>query len=116
MRLIDVDALFEGKPPIKVILSGMLDSKDAARILNDAIKVYHDSLVNAPIIDAVPVVRCGVCKWYDSEFYICSKCGAGVERDFYCADGEVKQNDQPRRDRASAQHDRQNAGRVAKAL
>lgn len=39
-------------------------------------------------IDAVPVVRCGDCKWYDSAFYACSKCGVCVNRDFYCADGE----------------------------
>lgn len=43
----------------------------------------------APTIDAVPVVRCGQCKWYDSAFYACSKCGVCVNRDFYCADGEA---------------------------
>lgn len=38
--------------------------------------------------DCVPVVRCKDCKWYDSAFYACSKCGVCVNRDFYCADGE----------------------------
>lgn len=40
-----------------------------------------------PAVDAVPVVRCGDCRWYDSAFYACSKCGVCVNRDFYCADG-----------------------------
>lgn len=40
-----------------------------------------------PAVDAVPVVRCGECRWYDSAFYCCSKCGVCVNRDFYCADG-----------------------------
>lgn len=40
-----------------------------------------------PALDVQPVVRCGDCKWYDSAFYACSKCGVCVNRDFYCADG-----------------------------
>lgn len=43
---------------------------------------------NAPALDVVPVVRCGDCRWYDSAFYVCSKCGVCVNRDFFCADGE----------------------------
>lgn len=34
------------------------------------------------------IVTCGDCKWYDSAFYVCSKCGVCVNRDFFCADGE----------------------------
>ena len=48
-------------------------------------------ILKLPTIDAVPVVRCGDCKWYDSAFFVCSKCGVCVNRDFFCADGEKEQ-------------------------
>lgn len=47
-----------------------------------------DVVEGYPALDAVPVVRCGDCRWYDSAFYACSKCGVCVNRDFYCANGE----------------------------
>lgn len=60
--------------------------------LYQSIKKLHNSIIEVietePALDAVPVVRCGDCKWYDSAFYACSKCGVCVNRDFYCADGE----------------------------
>lgn len=45
-------------------------------------------IAHTPTINAVEVVRCKDCKWYDSAFYVCSKCGVCVDRDFFCADGE----------------------------
>ena len=53
------------------------DYAKTAELLNDL-----------PAIDAVPVVRCKDCRWYDSAFCTCSKCGVCLNFDFYCADGE----------------------------
>ena len=48
----------------------------------------------APTIDAVPVVRCRDCQWFDAngDYYdaYCDKNGISVEEDFFCADGERK--------------------------
>lgn len=75
MRPIDADALFEHKV-----------YAETPTISGDFVPGFV--IDRAPTIDAVPVVRCGDCKWYDSAFYACSKCGVCVNRDFYCADGE----------------------------
>ena len=44
--------------------------------------------------DAVPVVRCRDCQWFDAngDYYdaYCDKNGISVEEDFFCADGERK--------------------------
>lgn len=69
MRVIDADDLSERVPWI-------------------VSRIMKHNLDLAPTIDAVPVVRCGECRRYDSELYVCSKCGVCVNRDFYCADGE----------------------------
>lgn len=50
-------------------------------------RTLQEAIMQYPAVDAVPVVRCGECRWYDSAFYCCSKCGVCVNRDFYCADG-----------------------------
>ena len=51
----------------------------------------------APTIDAVPVVRCRDCQWFDAngDYYdaYCDKNGISVEEDFFCADGERKDGD-----------------------
>lgn len=45
-------------------------------------------------VDAVPVVRCRDCQWFDAngDYYdaYCDKNGISVEEDFFCADGERK--------------------------
>lgn len=38
-------------------------------------------------IDAVPVVRCKDCKWYDSVFFRCTKSRFCPDPDFFCACG-----------------------------
>lgn len=75
MRLIDADALEQ-------------ELFDADWMLDNDEHMVQDIIEKQPTVDAVPVVRCGDCKWYDSAFYACSKCGVCVNRDFYCADGE----------------------------
>lgn len=61
---------------------------DADWMLDNDEHMVEDILRKQPTIDAVPVVRCKDCKWYDSAFYACSKCGVCVDHDFFCADGE----------------------------
>lgn len=53
--------------------------------------VSVDVIDQTQTIDAVPVVRCGNCKWYDSAFYACLKYGICVDHDFFCADGERRE-------------------------
>ena len=66
------------------MVPGASSSDEAYVEFNDVVSL----LENATAIDAVPVVRCGNCKWYDSAFSVCSKCGVCVNYDFFCADGE----------------------------
>ena len=73
MRLIDADALLKGKDDHQIISTHLI--------------------WNAPTVDAVPVVRCGECKWardYKGEM-ICGRVPLAIwttmpER--YCVDGE----------------------------
>lgn len=80
MRLIDLDKLN----------SCIAQSRISLHATRSRLRVSDIVLIiqSMPIIDAVPVVRCRDCKWYDLAFYVCSKCGVCVNRDFYCADGE----------------------------
>lgn len=90
MRLIDADK----------IVSGLHKELELAKINNErglmsGFRISIRRLNNAPTIDAVPVIRCGDCKWYDSTFYLCPKCGVCVNRDFFCADGERSDDHEP---------------------
>lgn len=60
---------------------------------------YHKSYIVGeinclPSVDAVPVVRCRDCKWWDKDQTtdgvkgFCPNTGCGEQPDFYCADGE----------------------------
>ena len=48
------------------------------------------SIDNAPTVDAVDVVRCGECKYRNTEHFwlMC----AGRQEDFFCAQGERRGN------------------------
>lgn len=92
MRLGDIDAVTE-------------------KLLHDSFCSWHDfntvmhALDEAPTIDAVPVVRCKDCKWWDkrrdSPYGYCHACKHGhrsehweigiyrvYKGDWFCADGE----------------------------
>ena len=56
MRLIDADALFKNNC---VVFHG----EDGAIVAQQMIEVIN----SAPTIDAVPVVRCRDCKWYEAD-------------------------------------------------
>ena len=63
------------------------------------INFYHltgpdlrSAIEEAPTVDAVPVIRCKDCKWYDTEYH-CKLNGYGCGRspDWFCADGKKEE-------------------------
>ena len=44
----------------------------------------------APTIDAVPVVRCAKCKWYNTEFGVCEFWHSSRHPEHYCGEGDPK--------------------------
>ena len=70
----------------------LINKKDA---LHAVLHNYGDAAVaavqNIESVDAVPVVRCGECKYFDGD-QCCDKIGILVidAELFYCADGERK--------------------------
>ena len=94
MRLIDADALMEKleeRYNFFVIEYGYRDQYTSG--FGDAV----DKVEAAPTIDAVPVVRCKDCKYWNKRYEamgMCMKHNAIVtftKPDFYCAWGERKQ-------------------------
>lgn len=90
MRLIDADAL----------MKAFYKSIDDAVLHGGKIVPFQDIIQNAPTIDAVPVVRCKDCKHCEyasnriptEQAWVCYKLGIDVEQDWFCADGERKDN------------------------
>lgn len=87
MRLIDADALFYKLYNTNPATEGHF---------GDGVVQAMGFILNAPTIDAVPVVRCKDCKHgeiddpdFPSQYYCHSGCGWNKD-DFYCAYGERK--------------------------
>lgn len=87
MRLIDANELY------KKVVNTIIDDKPFSTILSQ--------IDEAPTIDAEPIVRCKDCRYWEPEienavYGICR--GVGMfdhsvqtrERNFYCADGEMR--------------------------
>jgi hypothetical protein len=80
MRLIDADALLEGREDHELISTHMI--------------------WNAPTIDAVPVVRCRACKNWDLDWssnrdpdlHYCWMIDSFTDDKFYCKDGDRRTN------------------------
>ena len=89
MRAIDGDALIKKLDDA----ADELNSKKSPylRYAAAALESVSDDVKNAPIFDAVPVVRCREC----IRFEACIKCGflEKDEGDWYCADGERKDDE-----------------------
>ena len=68
MRLIDADVLWdvfrEKQNSLTARCGGyrFLDSEDRAKY--DRLEITLAYIENAPEVDAVPVVRCGACRWF----------------------------------------------------
>lgn len=53
-------------------------------------------LIQMPIVDVVPVVRCRECKWYEKSVGLCNWCSSDITRNFrdeddFCSYGERKE-------------------------
>ena len=92
-RLIDANALQLEPDPWGgmngVICLGRSGGKTMATV-QAALKRMID---NAPTVDAVEVVRCKDCKyWEDGYFGYCTKIHSAMEYDAFCSNGERKDN------------------------
>ena len=93
MRLIDADEL-RRKMCYKCIDTD--EETEKGRVKWDSglwirYKVFEDTLIHAPTVDAVGVVRCKDCKYYeetDSRIGTCLLTISGAEVDGFCAWGE----------------------------
>ncbi len=87
MRLIDADDL-----AAKI----MIDAPDFMGGGSSITKAYILAMVKTrsatPTVDAILVVRCKDCKWYDERISMCDNCGLPREQTFFCADGEREGN------------------------
>ena len=100
MRPIDADAL----------LKAFYRELDNAILYGRIVKPLQDLINEAPTVDAVPVVRCKDCRWWDNSEdspygycmamkhgYMSENWEIGIYRtykgDFYCADGERGDSD-----------------------
>lgn len=98
-RYIDADALMEHAEQYLKSYNDMYEAMesgytDEERDAVDAQRCTATGFValihNAPTVDAVPVVRCKDCKWFDGQ-ECCDRNGifVGFNYDtFFCADGE----------------------------
>lgn len=98
MRLIDADALKERA--IRVSTVKGLGNKEHCYIK----AVGTHEIDKAPTIDAVPVVRCRDCMWFDTEDELadvfrqerhcyCTEVNTYVSENGFCYCGERKEND-----------------------
>lgn len=53
-------------------------------------KDFYRMLKDAPTVDAVEVIRCESCKWYEPECENCDFWGGYRNPDHYCGEGERK--------------------------
>ncbi len=73
----------------------MLDDTHTADMIMHGIFSAEQALKEQPTVDAVFVVRCKECRFYgtNDDYYdgCCVKNDLCVEEDFYCADGERRE-------------------------
>lgn len=97
MRLIDADELKKIIAGNSYILRDSINSMNFGMFLDG----IEQAIDEAPTIDAVPVVRCKDCKHCEyasnripvEQAWVCYKLGIDVEQDWFCADGERKDNE-----------------------
>ena len=106
MRLIDADVMIEYLR--KQLCDNCHEQKDWCDICDYAYLI--DEMKKVPTVDAVEVVRCRDCKWWDEDDndlygycmamkhgYMSANWEIGIYRkykgDFYCADGERREDE-----------------------
>lgn len=83
MRLIDADAL-----NVYTIVRLVATGEQCENV------IYAEDIDNAPTVDAVSVVHCKDCKWWNTDGYReCPNVLGETTADWYCANGERKEND-----------------------
>lgn len=103
MRLIDANELIEHMYLGTEYDKTVDDNMEKTEAMNKAFKCgWNDALASvmdyAPIVDAVEVVRCKDCKWYErkyswnSHIYECSYLEAPMDNNDYCSLGEKREN------------------------
>ena len=92
-RLIDANALLEK-------MQYRLPKNNAvAELINECVEISRKQVMIAPTVDAVEVVRCKDCKWYDADCEICvlhsedgdtydCGCDVNMKPDDFCSYGE----------------------------
>ena len=105
MRIIDADALKEELFCVKITIAGVRYGKNfLCEILTDFYKHLFQAIDDAPTIDAVPVVRCGECKYWlhmedgfgdctNRRFHIPNIAPPSMDKDDFCSCGERRSND-----------------------
>lgn len=94
MRLIDGSFLEER---CERQMSDKWNKEACPRSWADAYEQFLTDVENCATIDAVPVVRCGECRWHEDEqpgmVYCPATVGGWVEDDWFCKGGERKDGD-----------------------
>lgn len=90
MRLIDADALEDVLVNHGFCYCGENEYNDGVA---DGFLLARDDVKQAPTIDAVEVVRCKDCKYYESkcDYPFCYYTENNVETDDYCSFGEKRE-------------------------
>ena len=97
-RLIDANALLE-----KVQFRSPIDNKNA-EVIAGCVDITRRLIENAPTVDAVEVVRCKDCKWYDADCEVCvylsedgdtydCGCDVNMKADDFCSYGERREGE-----------------------
>ena len=91
MRLIDADALLERERATGFAVGSRGCGKSLLTICRNYLHIH---VANAPTIDAVPVVRCKDCVYYEEAkvnelgFIICRASGMEITENDFCSYGE----------------------------
>lgn len=84
-RLVNIDDAYEAV----IDLSGQAETKSAYAAFWKAGKEIH----KLPIVDAVEVVRCKDCDWYDTECESCKFWGGYRDPEHFCGEGDKKNHE-----------------------
>lgn len=101
MRLIDADVLIKQAVALEAEALEYV-AKDEPSLpperwhiwnakLNERTLFKYD-IVDAPTVDAVPVIRCKDCKYYNGVDHYCVNDGVSVKLDDYCSWGERRED------------------------
>lgn len=95
-RLIDVNALLDdgSKRKITEVFPEWNEFRDSTQEVLIKYGCFVKKLIQQqPTVDAVEVVRCNGCDWYDPECEICKFWGGVRHPDHYCSEGERRTDD-----------------------